>query len=189
MTEFTPLAGAAGGLLIGLSAVLLMGGLGRIAGVSGIFRALFTGAAGWQALFLLGLLAGTILTALLGGFDPGTITFPGNPLTTVIGGLLVGVVPVALGLLWLPALRRARPVWLSAFMAFTAGLLAFLGVEALAEAFQLQATLPAALGGAGLVLLGVGVSFLGMSALAGRVSRGAATGSAAFPGRPRRARP
>lgn len=90
MTEFTPLAGAAGGLLIGLSAVLLMGGLGRIAGVSGIFRALFTGAAGWQALFLLGLLAGTILTALLGGFDPGTITFPGNPLTTVIGGLLVG---------------------------------------------------------------------------------------------------
>jgi zinc transporter ZupT len=92
-------------------------------------------------------------------------------------GLLVGVVPVALGLLWLPALRRARPVWLSAFMAFTAGLLAFLGVEALAEAFQLQATLPAALGGAGLVLLGVGVSFLGMTALAGRLTRGdAATG-------------
>jgi len=90
MTDFTPLAGAAGGLLIGLSAVLLMGSLGRIAGISGIFRALFTGIAGWQALFLLGLLAGTALTAILGGFDPSTITFPGNPATTVIGCLLVG---------------------------------------------------------------------------------------------------
>ena len=40
-------------------------------------------------------------------------------------------------------------------MALTAGLLTFLGVEALFEAFELQAALPAALGGAGLVLLGV----------------------------------
>ncbi len=48
-------------------------------------------------------------------------------------GVLVGVLPVALGLLWLPALRHAGPVWLSAFMAFTAGLLSFLGVEALAR--------------------------------------------------------
>jgi uncharacterized protein len=90
MTDFTPLAGAAGGLLIGLSAVLLMGSLGRIAGISGIFRAMFTQVAGWQALFLLGLLAGTILTALLGGFDPATIAFPGNLATTILGGLLVG---------------------------------------------------------------------------------------------------
>jgi len=91
-------------------------------------------------------------------------------------GFLVGVLPVALGLLWLPALRQAGPVWLSAFMAFTAGLLAFLGVEALSEAFELQAGLPSSLGGAGLVLLGVALSFLGMTALAGRLTRG---GSAA----------
>jgi hypothetical protein len=92
-------------------------------------------------------------------------------------GLLVGVLPVALGLLWLPALRQAGTVWLSAFMAFTAGLLSFLGVEALSEAFALQAGLPASLGGAGLVLLGVAVSFLGMTALSGRLTRGsAATG-------------
>ena len=87
-------------------------------------------------------------------------------------GFLVGVLPVALGLLWLPALRQAGPVWLSAFMAFTAGLLSFLGVDALFEAFELQATLPAALGGSGLVLLGVALSFLGMTALAGRLTRG-----------------
>ena len=89
-------------------------------------------------------------------------------------GFLVGVLPVALGLLWLPALRQASPVWLSAFMAFTAGLLTFLGVEALFESFELQAGLPSALGGAGLVLLGVALSFLGMTALAGRLTQGAA---------------
>ncbi|MDH5332261.1 MAG: metal transporter, partial [Thermoleophilia bacterium] len=57
-------------------------------------------------------------------------------------GLLVGIVPVALGLLWLPSLRRADARWLAAFMALTAGLLTFLGVEALFEAFELQAALP-----------------------------------------------
>jgi len=92
-------------------------------------------------------------------------------------GVLVGVLPIALGLLWLPALRQASPVWLATFMAFTAGLLTFLGVEALTESFELQAALPASLGGAGLVLLGVALSFLGMTALAGRLAGGsAATG-------------
>jgi len=87
-------------------------------------------------------------------------------------GVLVGVVPVALGLLWLPSLRRARPEWLAAFMALTAGLLTFLGVEALFEALDLQATLPAAFGGPGLVLLGLAASALGMTFLSARLSRG-----------------
>ena len=90
-------------------------------------------------------------------------------------GALVGIVPIALGLLWLPALRQASAAWLSAFMALTAGLLAFLGLEALSEAFALQALLPEALGGSGLVLLGVALSFLGMTALAGRLSGGGGT--------------
>jgi len=98
---------------------------------------------------------------------------------SAIGGL-VGILPVALGLLWLPALRRASAQWLSAFMAFTAGLLAFLGVEALSEAFELQAALPSALGGSGVVLLGVALSFLGMTALAGRLSRGGAASGLAL---------
>ena len=91
-------------------------------------------------------------------------------------GLLVGVLPIALGLLWLPALRQAGPVWLATFMAFTAGLLTFLGVEALTESFELQAALPSSLGGAGLVLLGVALSFLGMTALSGRLASGSAAG-------------
>jgi ZIP family zinc transporter len=85
-------------------------------------------------------------------------------------GFLVGVLPVALGLLWLPSLRRADPRWLSAFMALTAGLLAFLGVGALVEAFERQAVLPGSLGGAGLVLLGVALSYLGMTFISGRVA-------------------
>ncbi len=89
-------------------------------------------------------------------------------------GVLVGVVPVALGLLWLPSLRRARQEWLAAFMALTAGLLTFLGVEALFEALDLQATLPAAFGGPGLVLLGLAASALGMTFLSARLSRGKA---------------
>jgi zinc transporter ZupT len=75
-------------------------------------------------------------------------------------GLLVGVIPVALGLAWLPSLRRASPKWLAAFMALTAGLLAFLAIEALAEALELQAALPGALQGTGLVLVGVVASYL-----------------------------
>ncbi len=89
-------------------------------------------------------------------------------------GFLVGVVPVALGLLWLPSLRRADPRWLAAFMALTAGLLTFLGVEALFEAFEAQALLPPGLGGPGLVLLGVALSALGMTFISSRLSRGGA---------------
>ncbi|HET9674656.1 MAG TPA: hypothetical protein VFP31_07560 [Gaiellaceae bacterium] len=85
-------------------------------------------------------------------------------------GLLVGVVPVALGLLWLPSLRRARPEWLAAFMAMTAGLLAFLALEALSEAFELQAGLPSALGGAGVVLLGFALSYLTLTFLSHRLA-------------------
>jgi zinc transporter ZupT len=87
-------------------------------------------------------------------------------------GLLVGVVPVALGLLWLPSLRRAGAGWLAAFMALTGGLLTFLGVEALFEALELQAGLPPSLGGPGLVLMGLAASALGMTFLSSRLARG-----------------
>jgi zinc transporter, ZIP family len=91
-------------------------------------------------------------------------------------GVLVGVVPVALGLAWLPSLRRAAPRSLAGFMALTAGLLTFLMVEALAEALELQATLPGALNGTGLVVLGVASSYLGLTLVAGRLSGSGANG-------------
>jgi zinc transporter ZupT len=101
-------------------------------------------------------------------------------------GFLVGVVPVALGLLWLPSLRRAAPEWLAAFMALTAGLLTFLALEALAEALERQTVLPGPLGGPGLVLLGVATSYLALTFLAQRLGarggggRGAALGGMAL---------
>jgi zinc transporter, ZIP family len=88
-------------------------------------------------------------------------------------GFLVGVFPVALGLAWLPSLRRASPEWLGAFMALTAGLLTFLGFEALSEAFELQAALPGSLGGTGLVLLGVAGTYLALTVLGRQLGGGA----------------
>jgi len=98
-------------------------------------------------------------------------------------GFLVGIVPIALGLLWLPSLRNADRRWLAAFMALTAGLLTFLGIEALGEAFERQAELPEPLAGAGLVLLGVAISYLTMTFLGTRLAQGeqgAAVGAAAL---------
>lgn len=85
-------------------------------------------------------------------------------------GLLVGVIPVALGLGWLPSLRRLSRKWLAAFMSLTAGLLVFLAVEALTEALQLQQGLPSPLGGTGLVLVGLAVAYLGLVLLSRRFS-------------------
>ena len=94
-------------------------------------------------------------------------------------GFLVGIVPIALGLLWLPSLRRAAPQWLAAFRAVTAGLLTFLALEALAEALERQAVLPGALGGPGLVLVGVAASYLALTFLAQRLGgRGAGRATA-----------
>jgi zinc transporter, ZIP family len=61
--------------------------------------------------------------------------------------------------------------------------LTFLGVEALAEAFERQSALPRPLAGAGIVLLGVAASYLAMTFLGARLSRrgeGAAVGAAAL---------
>ena len=95
---------------------------------------------------------------------------PASVLGYGIIGFLVGIVPVALGLAWLPSLRRASKQWLSAFMALTAGLLTFLAVEALAEALKLQQSLPSPLGGTGLVLLGLASTYLGLVLVSRRFS-------------------
>jgi zinc transporter, ZIP family len=113
---------------------------------------------------------------------------PGASASSFLGyaliGTLVGIVPVALGLLWLPSLRRAAPHWLAAFMALTGGLLTFLALEALSEALELQAALPSALGGAGLVLLGVAGSYLTLTfishTLSGREGGGSVLGGLAL---------
>jgi ZIP family zinc transporter len=75
-------------------------------------------------------------------------------------GIYVGVIPVALGMLWLPWIRRVPPAWLRAIMGLTIGLLAFLAVDATLEGFELAGEGSQAFGGPALVLLGGVVSYL-----------------------------
>ena len=70
-------------------------------------------------------------------------------------GLYIGVIPVAVGLLWFPALKNASKKWLTFFLAVTLGLLAFLLVDTLAEGVELAGETGAALDG--VALFGIGI--------------------------------
>ena len=75
----------------------------------------------------------------------------------------VGVIPVALGMLWLPWVRRISPHWVRGIMGVTVGLLAFLAIDATLEGLELAGDGSQAFGGAALVLLGGAVSYLLLS--------------------------
>ena len=78
-------------------------------------------------------------------------------------GLYVGIVPVTLGMLWLPFVRRIDPRWLRVLMALTVGLLAFLAIDATLEGIDVSGQGSQALGGASLVFLGGLTSYLVLS--------------------------
>ena len=80
-------------------------------------------------------------------------------------GVYVGVIPVALGMLWLPWIRRIPPGWLRGVMAVTVGLLAFLGIDATLEGLELAGEGAQAFGGAALVLIGAVVAFLALTGI------------------------
>jgi zinc transporter ZupT len=82
-------------------------------------------------------------------------------------GLYVGVIPVAIGMLWLPWVRTIDARWIRFLLAFTVGLLAFLGIDALLEGTELAGTGPASLGGAALVWLGAVAAYLALTAVDG----------------------
>jgi zinc transporter, ZIP family len=82
-------------------------------------------------------------------------------------GIYVGVIPVAIGMLWLPWVRTVDARWMRFLLAFTVGLLAFLGIDALLEGTELAGTGPEALGGAALVWLGAVGAYLVLSAVDG----------------------
>jgi uncharacterized membrane protein YedE/YeeE len=90
--NFTPGSALVGGAVIGLSAVLLMALLGRIAGISGIVGGLIrpaAGEAGWRAAFLIGLVAGPVLWGAVGGRVP-PVEITAELPVLIAGGLLVG---------------------------------------------------------------------------------------------------
>ncbi|CAN5117426.1 metal transporter [soil metagenome] len=78
-------------------------------------------------------------------------------------GLYVGIIPVSLGMLLLPAMRRFKPHWMRIVMAVTVGLLAFLAVDASLEGLALANASSGAFGGAELVILGALLAYLALT--------------------------
>jgi ZIP family zinc transporter len=88
-------------------------------------------------------------------------------------GIYVGVIPVFLGILWFPALRRLGRRTMTFLLAATAGLLVFLGLDTLAEALEAARELPSAFQGVGLIGIGVVSTFLLLEAISRRQSQAA----------------
>lgn len=93
MADFSIISGLGGGALIGVAAVLLMGMLGRIAGISGIASALLPPwdfeDLDWRVAFVAGLLLAPLVYFLVTGVE--AVSQPVNNLPLMaISGLLVG---------------------------------------------------------------------------------------------------
>jgi uncharacterized protein len=93
ITTFTPIASLIGGVLIGLSAVMLMALNGRIAGVSGIAASLFPPYAGGEfagrLAFIAGLVAAPVVMLVATGRLPAH-SIQANGTMLIVAGFLVG---------------------------------------------------------------------------------------------------
>jgi ZIP family zinc transporter len=85
-------------------------------------------------------------------------------------GFYVGVVPVSLGLLWYPFLRRLGTSGMNFVLALTVGLLVFLVLDTLLEALEVAGQLPGVFSGIPLVILLTLLTLLGLMA-SGRLFR------------------
>ncbi len=83
-------------------------------------------------------------------------------------GIYVGIVPVALGLLWYPAMRRLGRRGLGAVLALTIGLLVFLLIDTLLEGLEVAAELPTVFQGISLLLFAALLTWLVLVAVSGR---------------------
>jgi uncharacterized protein len=92
MTDFTPIQSLIGGVLIGLSAILLMAFHGRVAGMTGILSGVIPPLASdwrWRAAFLVGAVLAPVIYLAAGGVIPFEV--PVSTAALVVGGLLVGI--------------------------------------------------------------------------------------------------
>ena len=91
-TEFTPWLSLFGGILIGLSAVILMATNGRIAGMTGILGGVLPPLEVdwvWRAIFLVGCIIPAIVLKVVGHAPD--VSFPMSNTAIAMGGLIVGV--------------------------------------------------------------------------------------------------
>jgi zinc transporter ZupT len=80
-------------------------------------------------------------------------------------GTYVGVIPVALGMLFMPFLRGIRERWLQVIMAFTVGLLGFLALDGGLEGLEIGEGAVGAFGGTELLFIGAALAYLALTAL------------------------
>ena len=86
-------------------------------------------------------------------------------------GIYVGVIPVAMGMLFLPWVRRIDASWVRFLLALTIGLLAFLGIDAALEGLEIGEAAPGSFGGSGLVYVGALVAYLALAGVDSLLSR------------------
>ncbi len=92
-------------------------------------------------------------------------------------GVYVGIIPVFLGILWYPALRRTGRRTMTVLLAATLGLLLFLGLDTLFEAREASLRLPEAFQGVGLIAIGVVATFLLLEGISQRQRKTSGTDS------------
>jgi ZIP family zinc transporter len=80
-------------------------------------------------------------------------------------GIYVGIIPVVLGMLWLPAIKSLGPRAMMFLMSATVGLLVYLGIDATTEALEVGGNLSDAFQGAGIVGIGIIGTFLLLDAV------------------------
>lgn len=83
-------------------------------------------------------------------------------------GFYVGVVPIAIGMLWYPFMRRMGRQGIQFVLALTVGLLAFLVIDTFEEASELAATVPAVFDGTVVVPAVALVTFLLLMTISGQ---------------------
>lgn len=82
-------------------------------------------------------------------------------------GLAIGVVPVALGLLWYPVVGGLSAKALRFFLALTVGLLVFLGIDTILEGLEIAESVPGPLKGKALFFVVSMTSLLALVSLGG----------------------
>jgi zinc transporter ZupT len=95
----------------------------------------------------------------------------GTLLTFTLIGVYVGMLPVAIGLLWFPLVRRLGARGLDFILALTIGLLIFLLADATHEGLESALVIPASYQGVALFFFGAFGAYLGLEALGRRLER------------------